>query len=678
MTLPSLVQSSSAAERPPGRPCSTISSRARASAANRTPTSISARTWRPRAVLGRAARRSSAASNGTARPWFWTASDTRLRTSSMVSSRRHASTTARDNGAQRRPDGSRTGRRRASTGRSTTTRQVLLAPGVWHQHLDRARAGHRTRGGAGAEAWTTAGTVGRAGWFVNPYSRKASQPGEDVVRPCVRQGGEQLCTRRRPSRVHEDDSRQCPLPGARGLDPGHHRRQRHARGNQFTVGRHSLATGAEHHGSALTTDSSTEGVGGGPVHTCEGGAPAPRMRERRPARGWRDVGGSLCTRRTGRRETDGQKHRRVGRSPSRNRLHGGAHWRHVPPLGAPGPAHRRLCRHAWCVLRILFRHEQRPDGRRDRGPVQSVDRALTVLSLLAANGEMGVTELSRRSSASTSRRPSGWCRPWRRTTSSSRSVDRGKFRLGVGVLRLAGATAVRLDLVQESPSCRRPARPDRRRDRQRRGAVRPRGALPRPGQWPLVARRCATGRVSASRCMRPATARSCSPSGRPACSPSSARRCPVHGRARSPTRACRGPSWRTCAGPGLGPGGRRARGWSDRRRRADRRLRSGTVVASLSASGPTFRLPAERLPDVAATGRRGCARGLAPSRLARRPQRSPPRASGDRQVPSVLPLRFVTVRHAAGRAVRRSSGSGARSRSRPIEPTMRTRCARRA
>lgn len=83
------------------------------------------------------------------------------------------------------------------------------------------------------------------------------------------------------------------------------------------------------------------------------------------------------------------------------------------------------------------------------GLVQSVDRALTVLSLLARQGELGVTELAadlgvHKSTAF-------------RLVSTLEAHDlveqvaeRGKFRLGVGVLRLAGATAVRLDLVQES------------------------------------------------------------------------------------------------------------------------------------------------------------------------------------------------------------------------------------
>ncbi len=84
-----------------------------------------------------------------------------------------------------------------------------------------------------------------------------------------------------------------------------------------------------------------------------------------------------------------------------------------------------------------------------QGLVQSVDRALTVLALLARHGELGVTEIAadlgvHKSTAF-------------RLVSTLEAHDlveqvteRGKFRLGVGVLRLAGSTTVRLDLVQES------------------------------------------------------------------------------------------------------------------------------------------------------------------------------------------------------------------------------------
>ncbi|GIH67889.1 IclR family transcriptional regulator [Sphaerimonospora thailandensis] len=81
--------------------------------------------------------------------------------------------------------------------------------------------------------------------------------------------------------------------------------------------------------------------------------------------------------------------------------------------------------------------------------VQSVDRALTILKLLARDGELGISELAvelgvHRSTAF-------------RLVATLESHDlveqdseRGRYRLGVGVVRLAGATSARLDLVRES------------------------------------------------------------------------------------------------------------------------------------------------------------------------------------------------------------------------------------
>ncbi len=81
--------------------------------------------------------------------------------------------------------------------------------------------------------------------------------------------------------------------------------------------------------------------------------------------------------------------------------------------------------------------------------VQSVDRALTILGILARLGEAGVTEIAGELGVhkSTAFRLVA-------TLESHDMVeqneDRGKYRLGVGVLRLAGATTARLDVVQEA------------------------------------------------------------------------------------------------------------------------------------------------------------------------------------------------------------------------------------
>jgi DNA-binding IclR family transcriptional regulator len=86
--------------------------------------------------------------------------------------------------------------------------------------------------------------------------------------------------------------------------------------------------------------------------------------------------------------------------------------------------------------------------------VQSVDRALTILEVLARVGEAGVTEIAGELDVhkSTAFRLVTTLEAHRLVEQTS---DRGRYRLGVGVLRLAGATTARLDLVQEArPVCR--------------------------------------------------------------------------------------------------------------------------------------------------------------------------------------------------------------------------------
>jgi DNA-binding IclR family transcriptional regulator len=95
------------------------------------------------------------------------------------------------------------------------------------------------------------------------------------------------------------------------------------------------------------------------------------------------------------------------------------------------------------------------NGTQTAAGVQSVDRALTILGILARLGEAGVTEIAAELGVhkSTAFRLVA-------TLESHGMVeqneDRGKYRLGVGVLRLAGATTARLDVVQEArPICRK-------------------------------------------------------------------------------------------------------------------------------------------------------------------------------------------------------------------------------
>ncbi|MGQ0573058.1 MAG: IclR family transcriptional regulator [Pseudonocardia sp.] len=96
-----------------------------------------------------------------------------------------------------------------------------------------------------------------------------------------------------------------------------------------------------------------------------------------------------------------------------------------------------------------------PGRKADGATVQSVDRAVTVLEILARDGEVGVTGLAAELGVhkSTAFR---LVAALEARNLVEQSVERGKYRLGVGILRLAGATAARLDVVQESrPICRR-------------------------------------------------------------------------------------------------------------------------------------------------------------------------------------------------------------------------------
>ena len=87
--------------------------------------------------------------------------------------------------------------------------------------------------------------------------------------------------------------------------------------------------------------------------------------------------------------------------------------------------------------------------------VQSVDRALGLLELLARLGEAGVTELARELKVHKST-------AFRLVVALENRqlveqvAERGKYRLGFGIVRLAGAVSAHLDLPRESrPVCER-------------------------------------------------------------------------------------------------------------------------------------------------------------------------------------------------------------------------------
>jgi DNA-binding IclR family transcriptional regulator len=88
------------------------------------------------------------------------------------------------------------------------------------------------------------------------------------------------------------------------------------------------------------------------------------------------------------------------------------------------------------------------DNGESRSGVQSVDRAVSVLEALARHGEAGVTEIADELGVhkSTAFRLLGVLES---RGLVGQSQDRGKYYLGAGILRLAGAAAVRLDISQE-------------------------------------------------------------------------------------------------------------------------------------------------------------------------------------------------------------------------------------
>lgn len=80
--------------------------------------------------------------------------------------------------------------------------------------------------------------------------------------------------------------------------------------------------------------------------------------------------------------------------------------------------------------------------------VQSVDRAITVLEILARRGEVGVTDIAAELGVHKSTAFRLVSVLENRGLVEQHS-ERGKYRLGLGLVRLAGATTARLDLTQQ-------------------------------------------------------------------------------------------------------------------------------------------------------------------------------------------------------------------------------------
>src|SRR5947208_15934447 len=89
------------------------------------------------------------------------------------------------------------------------------------------------------------------------------------------------------------------------------------------------------------------------------------------------------------------------------------------------------------------------------GGVQSVDRAISVLEILAQRGEAGVSEVAAEIDVhkSTAFRLLGALEA---RGLVEQAGERGKYRLGFGIVRLAGAVTGRIDITQQSrPICER-------------------------------------------------------------------------------------------------------------------------------------------------------------------------------------------------------------------------------
>lgn len=83
------------------------------------------------------------------------------------------------------------------------------------------------------------------------------------------------------------------------------------------------------------------------------------------------------------------------------------------------------------------------------GAVQSVDRALTILEMLAAHGDLGVTEMAKTLGVHKST-VSRLVSTLEEHGLVEQLSDRGRYQLSLGIVRLAGAARGRLDLVNES------------------------------------------------------------------------------------------------------------------------------------------------------------------------------------------------------------------------------------
>ena len=240
---------------------------------------------------------------------------------------------------------------------------------------------------------------------------------------------------------------------------------------------------------------------------------------------------------------------------------------------------------------------------------------MAILEILARDGEAGVTEVARELAVHKST-ASRLLAALDRRELVAQDTARGKFRLGVGIVRLAGAASQKLDVVQESrPVCRALAQ--------------------QVGETVNLAILSGRDALYLDQVAGPA-----------ALSPHNwaGQRIPLHATSdgkvllaylsEAELNACLAPPLARFTDRTITAVAEFSELLAEVRRRgfataveeleagltaiaAPVRNAEGNVIASISASGPSFRIPAERIPALAGAVRRAAAEALPPPRVAR-------------------------------------------------------------
>ncbi|MGI5269997.1 IclR family transcriptional regulator [Nonomuraea sp. CA-218870] len=221
--------------------------------------------------------------------------------------------------------------------------------------------------------------------------------------------------------------------------------------------------------------------------------------------------------------------------------------------------------------------------------VQSVDRAIAILEILAREGATRVTDLASELEVhkSTASRLLG---ALEQGGLVEQTGDRGRYRLGVGVVRLAGAATNQLDLARESgPVCRRLA--------EEIGET-VNVAVPRDGDAVNISQVRGPSAISGQSWVGART---------PAHATSSGKVLMAFGALAVPAELCRFTPLTITDERRLGLEEIVRRGWAAAVEELEPGLNAvaapirnidGAVVAAVSASGPSYRLTPQRLPEV--------------------------------------------------------------------------------